>query len=157
MWFCRNERQVGEGTLARHGMCPPTVVGMITILSTVVSVLGFRVHRRASMGREVPALRHQVGVLPRRRPGRLRLFFTDRLLWVWFYRVWPQVLNAMVMVKPATVIQWHRKGFQLHWRWRSWRLRRPKMHTEIRDLIRRIGQPSIGCAPHPRRTTQARD
>src|SRR6202011_6210162 len=63
---------------------------------------------------------------------------TDRLLWVWLYRVWPQVLNAMVLVRPATVVQWHRKGFRTYWRWRSRRPGRPKMSTEVRDLIRQM-------------------
>jgi putative transposase len=45
----------------------------------------------------------------------------------------------MVLVKSATVVQWHRKGYRLYWRWRSRRLGRPKMSTEIRDLIRRMG------------------
>jgi len=62
---------------------------MITILSTVVSILGFRLRRRASLELELIALRHQVSVLRWQRPGRLRLFSTDRLLWVWLYRVWP--------------------------------------------------------------------
>src|SRR6267154_5788436 len=92
---------------------------MITILSALVSALSFRVRCRASLELELVALRHQVSVLRRQRKGRLQLFSTDRLLWVWLYRIWPRVLNAMVLVKPATVIQWHRKGFQLHWRWRS--------------------------------------
>ena len=111
---------------------------MITILSALVSLLSFRVRSRASLELELVALRHQVTVLRRQRPGQLRLFSTDRLLWVWLYRVWPQVLNAMVLVKPATVVQWHRKGFRLYWRWRSRRLGRPQMSTEIRDLIRRM-------------------
>jgi putative transposase len=111
---------------------------MITILSALVSLLSFRVRSRASLELELVALRHQVIVLRRQRPGQLRLFSTDRLLWVWLYRVWPQVLNAMVLVKPATVVQWHRKGFRLYWWWRSRRLGRPKMSTEIRDLIRRM-------------------
>ena len=117
---------------------PPTVAGMITILSTVVSILGFRLRRRASLELELIALRHQVSVLRRQRPGRIWLFSTDRLLWVWLYRVWPQVLSAMVLVKPTTVVQWHRKGFRTYWRWRSRRPGRPKMSTEIRDLIRRM-------------------
>ena len=50
-------------------------------------------------------------VLRRQRPGRPRLFAIDRLLWVWLYRIWPRCLNAMVLVKPATVVQWHRKAF----------------------------------------------
>ena len=111
---------------------------MITILSALVSLLSFRVRSRASLELELVALRHQVTVLRRQCPGQLRLFSTDRFLWVWLYRVWPQVLNAIVLVKPATVIQWHRKGFRLYWRWRSRRLGRPKMGNEIRDLIRRM-------------------
>src|SRR6266540_4157377 len=99
---------------------------MITILSTVVSILAFRLRSRASLELELIALRHQVSVLRRQHPGRLRLFSSDRLLWVWLYRVWPQVLNAMVLVK-------------LCWRWRSRRPGRPKMSTEIGDLIRQMG------------------
>jgi peptidoglycan hydrolase-like protein with peptidoglycan-binding domain len=60
---------------------------MITILSALVSLLSFRVRRRASPEIELVALRHQVTVLRRQRPGQLRLFSTDRLLWVWLYRV----------------------------------------------------------------------
>ncbi len=115
-----------------------TVVDMITLLSAVGSLLSFRLRSRASLELELVALRHQVTVLRRQRPGRPRLFSTDRLLWVWLYRIWPQVLNAMVLVKPATVVQWHRKGFRLYWRCRSRHLGRPKMSTEIRDLIRRM-------------------
>jgi Integrase core domain len=111
---------------------------MMTILSTLVSIFAFRVRSRASLELELISLRHQVSVLRRQHKGRIRLISTDRLLWVWLYRVWPQVLNAMVLVKPATVVQWHRKGFRLYWRWRSRRLGRPKMRTEIRDLIRRM-------------------
>jgi len=59
---------------------------------------------------------------------------------VWLYRIWPQVLNIMVLVKTATVIQWHRKGFRLFWRRRSRHLGRPRMSREIRDLIRKISQ-----------------
>ena len=78
---------------------------MISILSTVISVVAFRFRRRASLELELIGLRHQVSVLRRQHPGRVRLFSTDRLLWIWLYRVWPQVLNAMVVVKPATVVQ----------------------------------------------------
>jgi hypothetical protein len=68
---------------------------MITILSAFVSLLSLRLRSCSSLELELVALRHQVAVFRRQRPGRLRLFFTDRLLWVWLYRVWPQVLNAM--------------------------------------------------------------
>jgi putative transposase len=111
---------------------------MIALLSTVGSLLSFRVRSRASLELELVALRHQVTVLRRQRPGQPRLFSTDRLLWTWLYRIWPQVLNTMVLVKPATVIQWHRKRFRLYWRRRSRRLGRPRMSREIRSLIRKM-------------------
>src|SRR5882672_1265628 len=75
---------------------------MITLLSAVGSLLSFRLRSRASLELELVALRHQVTVLRRQRRGQPLLFSTDRLLWVWLYRIWPQVLNAMVLVKPAT-------------------------------------------------------
>lgn len=90
---------------------------MLTILSTLVSLLAFRVRSRAFLELELISLRHQVSVLRRQHRGRIRLFCTDKFLWVWLYRVWPQVLNAMVLVKPATVVHWHRQGFRLYWRW----------------------------------------
>ena len=113
---------------------------MITYLSAFASLLSFRFRSRASLELELLALRHQVTVLRRRRPGRARLFCADRLLWVWLYRIWPQALNAMVLVKPATVIQWHRNGFRLYWRWRSGSRHsgRPKMSLQTRDLIRQM-------------------
>src|ERR1700716_290315 len=113
---------------------------MIAILSTVISILAFRFRRRASLELELIALRHQVRVLRRQHPGRLRLFTADRLLWVWLYRVWPQVLNTMVLVKPATVVQWHRKGFRLYWRRRSRHLGRRRVSREISDLIRKMSR-----------------
>jgi hypothetical protein len=131
---------------------------MITYLSALASLLSFRFRSRASLELELLALRHQVTVLRRQRPGRARLFCADRLLWVWFYQVWPQILNAMVLVKPKTVIQWHRKGFRLYWRWRSRHLGRPKIDSEIRQLIRQmsVANPLWGAPPHSWRTAQAR-
>jgi hypothetical protein len=113
---------------------------MVTILCALVSIFEFRVRSRASLELELIALRHQVTVLRRQRPGRPQLSSLDRLLWVWLYRIWPQVIDAMVLVKPATVVQWHRKGLRLYWRWRSRRPGRPKISTEIRDLIRRMSK-----------------
>ena len=68
---------------------------MIALLSTVGSLLSFRVRSRGSLELELVALRHQVTVLRRQRPGQPRLLSADRLLWVWLYRIWPQVLAAV--------------------------------------------------------------
>jgi transposase InsO family protein len=106
---------------------------------SIISVVARRLRSRAMVELENLALRHQLHVLRRQRPGRLRLFTIDRLLWVWLYRIWPRCLDAMVLVKPATVVQWHRQGFRLFWRWRS-RSGRPSVDREIRDLIRHMSR-----------------
>src|SRR5271170_6197946 len=85
---------------------------MLTILSAIVSLVSFRFRRRIFLELEVLALRHQLAVLHRQRPGRPWLRRGDRLLWGWLYRVWPGCLKVMVLVKPATVLQWHRRGFR---------------------------------------------
>src|SRR6202051_4086887 len=104
---------------------------------SIISVVARRLRSRAMVELENLALCHQLHVLRRQRPGRLRLFTIDRLLWVWLYRIWPRCLDTMVLVKPATVVQWHRQGFRLFWRWRS-RSGRPLVDREVRDLIRQM-------------------
>jgi len=121
--------------LRRHGR---TVEAMLTILSALGSLLSFRVRSRASLELELIALRHQVIVLRRQHPRRLRFLSADRLLWIWLYRLRPQVLDALVLVKPSTVVKWHRQGFRIYWWWRSRCPGRPKTSREIRDLIRRM-------------------
>ena len=113
-----------------------SVADMLTLLRFVGSVLVRRFCSRA-VELENLALRHQLHVLRRQRPGRSRLFAIDRLLWVLLYRSWPRCLEAMVLVKPATVIQWHRQGFRRYWRWRS-RSGRPSVDREVRELIRQM-------------------
>jgi putative transposase len=113
---------------------------MITILSALLSMLSFRLRSRASLELELVAWRHQLIVLRRQRPRRLRLHSADRLLWVCLYRVWPRVLDNLVLAKPATVVKWHREGFRIYWRWRSRRLGRPKTSAEIQALIRRMSR-----------------
>jgi putative transposase len=98
----------------------------------------FRV--RADLQAEILVLRHQLLVLQRRnRNHRLELSATDRTLWVWLSRFWPGWRSALLIVRPETVIAWHRKGFRLYWTWKS-RLPngRPSVPKEIRDLIRRM-------------------
>src|SRR5216683_587589 len=96
-----------------------SVACMLKLGRSIVSVVIRRFPCRAVVELENLALRHQLYVLRRQRPGRPRLFAIDRLLWVWLYRLWPRCLDTMILVNPATVIQWHRQGFRLYWRWRS--------------------------------------
>ena len=88
------------------------------------------------------ALRHQLGVLRRSAPKRLKITASDRLLWLWLRRLWPDWKAALVIVKPETVVAWHRQGFRLFW---SWKIRRgkpgrPGLPLEVRDLIRTISR-----------------
>jgi hypothetical protein len=102
-----------------------------------ITVVTRRFRSRSVVELENLAPRHQVHVLRRQRPGRLQMFAIDSLLWVWLYRLWPRCLELMILVKPATVVQWHRQGFRLFWRWR-FKSGRPSVDREIRDLIRQM-------------------
>ena len=95
---------------------------------------------RAALQLEVIVLRHQLEVLQRTRPARVRLTRLDRILWLLLYRLWPRCLNAVVIVKPETAIAWHHKGFRASWAWKSppRRRGRPPVPAEVRALIRRI-------------------
>src|SRR2546421_11385605 len=75
---------------------------------------------RAFLQAEILALRHQLLVLQRSNRGhKLRLGWADRVLWVWLSRLWNGWRSALLLVKPETVIAWHRQGFRLYWRWKS--------------------------------------
>lgn len=93
----------------------------------------------ASAHVESLAVRQQLAVLKRRMP-RPRLRQRDRWFWVLLSRFWPEWRDALVIVKPATVIDWHRRGFKLYWTWKS-RPRlagRPRVSNEVSALIRRM-------------------
>ena len=89
---------------------------------------------------EILALRHQLLVLQRSSRGhKLRLGCTDRVLWVWLSRLWDDWRSSLLILKPETVIVWHRKGFRLYWSWKSRRRQgRPALSSEVRNLIRQM-------------------
>jgi transposase InsO family protein len=69
----------------------------------------------------------------------VRLWNIDRLLLVWLYRLYPSLLDAIIIVQPETVLRWHRRGFRAYWRWKSRHVGgRPRIDCEIRALIRRM-------------------
>jgi putative transposase len=116
------------------------------IRSLVLAGLAFFKTRR-QLAIEVLALRHQLGVL-KRSVKRPRLSNVDRGLWVLLSRNWPSWSNALIVVKPATVIRWHRAGFRRYWTWRSRRKGgRPGIDPEVRALIRRMATANLWGAP----------
>ena len=86
-------------------------------------------------------LRHQLNIALRRVPARVRMGGGDRALLIWITRIWPNLLDLSQVVKPETILRWHRSGFKAFWRWKSQRRAgRPKIDRALRDLIRRISK-----------------
>jgi len=110
------------------------------VLISIFAAFASTLRTRASLQVEILALRHQLVVLQRTNRKRLRLRGSDRILWVILYRLWPRWRHCLTIVKPATVIAWHRKGFRLYWRWESRpvSIGRPRISREIRELIRNM-------------------
>jgi putative transposase len=100
---------------------------------------------RQDLALENVALRQQWMVL-RRQPGHVRLKDSDRLFWVWLHRLWPGWRQALVLVQPATVVDWHRRGFRAYWRWKS-RARggRPRIDPSVRQPIRHMWSSNPTC------------
>ena len=92
---------------------------------------------RADMLAENLALRHQLGILLRSRPARLPLTSWDRALWAFVLQRFPAWRQSLVIVKPETVIAWHRQAFRLFWKRKS-QAGRPRAHAEVRRLIREM-------------------
>src|SRR2546430_17367059 len=87
------------------------------MLTALVAVLSSVFKTRAALQLENLALRHQLGVL-HRSVKKQKLTPLDRLLWAWLCGVWAEWRSALIVVKPETVIAWHRKGFRLFWTWK---------------------------------------
>ncbi len=81
------------------------------MFSLLIFAIVARFRTRMALETELLALRHQLLVVHRCRTSRPRLNLIDRLIWIWLYRVWPSCLDALVIVKPETVVRWHRTGF----------------------------------------------
>src|ERR1700726_2216869 len=119
---------------------------MLISLTTLLANLSSIFHSRAALQMENLALRHQIGVLQRSARKRPRLTPVDRLLWVWLSRIWGDWRWALAIVKPETVVAWHRAGFRLFWTWKVRRGQpgRPVISREFRDAIRRMCRENPG-------------
>jgi hypothetical protein len=122
---------------------------MVDTLMTVLATLLLLFQSRSRLQVEILGLRHQLIVLRRTAPKRVRLRAMDRLLFVLLYRLWPGILDSIAVIKPDTVVRWHRSGFRALWQWKSRRrLGRPGISNDIRDLIREISR-AIRCGERP--------
>jgi hypothetical protein len=112
---------------------------MVALMCFVLAVLALPFKSKSRLEAENAVLRHQLIVLRRKVRGRARLSNNDRWFFVQLYRWFPSILEVVTVLRPETLVRWHRDGFRRYWRWKS-RSRggRPQIETELRVLIRRM-------------------
>jgi hypothetical protein len=109
---------------------------MVKLLCFLLTVLAAPFKSRRRLEAENAALRHQLIVLRRKVPGRVRLTNGDRWFLVQLYRLFPSILQALTIIRSETVVRWHRAGFRGYWRWKSGsRGGRPRIGSDLRALI----------------------
>ena len=112
---------------------------MFALLRFVLAVLALPFKSKSRLEAENAALRHQVVVLRRMVHRRVRLTNSDRLFFIQLYRWFPAVLKLITVIRPETLVRWHRAGFRSYWRWKSRSLGgRPQIEADLRVLIRRM-------------------
>src|SRR6266702_991706 len=123
---------------------------MIALLWFFLTLFASPFKSKSRLEAENAALRHQLIVLQRRVRGRVQLTNGDRLFLVQLYRWFPSVLNAITIIRPETLIRWHRAGFRRYWRWKSRSLGgRPQIAADLQALIRRMSvENRLWGAPH---------
>ena len=110
---------------------------MIGLLLFVLAILASPIKSKSRLEAENAVLRHQLIVLTRKLGGRVRLTNNDRWFFVQMYRWFPSILQVLTIIRPETLVRWHRAGFRRYWRWKSRSLGgRPQIEAELRRLIR---------------------
>jgi hypothetical protein len=110
---------------------------MLDLCRLIFAIAGDLLRSRVALAAEILVLRQQINVLRRANPKRLRFGSIDRLILGGVCRLFPKMYGAVAIVRPETVIRWHRAGFRSYWRWKSkHRCGRPAVTIEIRQLIR---------------------
>ncbi len=112
---------------------------MIALAYFVLAVLASPFKSKLRLEAENAMLRHQLIVLRRKVRGRAQLTNGDRWFFIQLYRWFPSILEALTIIRPETLVRWHRVGFRFYWCWKS-RTRggRPQIETDLRGLIRRM-------------------
>src|SRR5580765_3511084 len=112
---------------------------MIGLVCFVLAALASPFKSKMRLETENAVLRHQLIVLRRRLPGRIRLKNDDRWFFIQLYRWVPSILQVLSIIRPDTLVRWHRAGFRCYWRWKSRPLGgRPQIAKELRVLICRM-------------------
>ena len=112
---------------------------MIGLFCFVLAVLASPFKSKLRLEAENAVLRHQLIILRRRLHGRVALTNYDRWFFIQLYRWFPSILKVLTIIRPETLVRWHRAGFRCYWRWKSRRRGgRPQIETELRALIRRM-------------------
>src|SRR5207344_979712 len=112
---------------------------MIALLWFLLTLFASPLKAKSRLEAENAALRYQLIVLRRKVTGRVRLSNGDRLVFIQLYRWFPSVVQVITVIRPETLVRWHRTGFRHYWRWKSRRLGgRPQISAELRALIRRM-------------------
>jgi transposase InsO family protein len=122
---------------------------MVALLCFFLTLLASPFKSNSRLEAENAALRHQLIVLQRKVRGRVHFTNSDRLFFVQLYRWFPSVLKAMTIIRPDTLVRWHRAGFRCYWRWKSRSFGgRPQIDADLRALIRRMSvENSLWGAP----------
>src|ERR1700730_12712883 len=112
---------------------------MLDLFRLIFGIASDLLRSRVALEAEILVLRQQINVLRRANPKRLRFVSIDRLILGGVCRLFPKMYGALAIVRPETVIRWHRAGFRSYWRWKSKHLcGRPAVTVEIRQLIRQM-------------------
>src|SRR5476649_177588 len=112
---------------------------MVVLLCFVLAVLASPFKSKSRLEAENSVLRHQLIVLRRKVRGRIRLTNNDRWFLIQLYRWFPSILNVLMIIRPETLVRWHRAGFRYYWRWKSGsRGGRPLIEAGLRALLRRM-------------------
>jgi hypothetical protein len=111
---------------------------MLALLCFALAVLTAPFKSRRRLEAENAVLRHQLIILRRKMPGRVRITNGDRWFLVQLYRLFPSTLQALRIIHPETLVRWHQAGFRGYWRWKSGtRGGRPKIESDLRALIKK--------------------
>src|ERR1700686_1485165 len=126
---------------------------MIGLLCFVLAMLASPFKSKLRLQAENAVLRHQLNVVRRRLPGRVRLTNHNRWFFIQLYRWVPSIMKVLTIIRPETLVRWHRAGFRSYWRWRARADRHGAARIDPADERRKS---ALARATYPRRTAQAR-